>query len=167
MLNSIDKNWYVIYTLSRHEKQVNQLLDRTRIESYLPMYTEIRQWSDRKKKVVLPLFPNYLFVCISSKDFWKVLKIDGVIKFVSDGVNPDTISNTIIQSIQKMVSGKVEVGNLQRIKKGEKVRVTSGPFLGLEGDFVRYGSKKLLTVNVDILNRSVMLEINPDHIAKC
>ena len=165
MLNPLEKNWYVVYTLSKHEKQVDRLLSRASIESFLPMYTEIRQWSDRKKKVILPLFPNYLFVCINPKEFWKVLKLDGVIKFVSSGFAPEKISNRIIHSIQRAVRGEVKICNTL-MKVGEKIRAISGPFMGTEGHFVKEGKKDMLIVNVELLHRSVLLEVSPNQIEK-
>lgn len=165
MLKSLDKKWYVVYTLTRHEKQIEKLLGRERIEAFLPLYTEIRQWSDRKKKVQAPLFPNYLFVHLDSKDFWKVLKTNGVIKFVSNGMSPGMIPNSIIESIRRMIAGDVKVSD-QKMKTGEKVRVIRGPFLGTEGHYVRMGRKNMLIVNVELLHRSIFLEINPSHIEK-
>ena len=60
--------WYAVYTTSRAEKKVKQRLDESGIENYLPLRTEIRIWSDRKKKVSLPLIPGYIFVRIAVED---------------------------------------------------------------------------------------------------
>ena len=87
-INYETPQWYVVYTLSKHEKKVEKLLERKNIESYLPKRTIIRQWSDRKRKVEAPLFPNYLFVHIHPREFWKVLSTNGVIRFVCTGRSP-------------------------------------------------------------------------------
>ncbi len=165
MLATIEKNWYVVYTLSKHEKQVEKLLSRACIESFLPLYTEIRQWSDRKKKVVLPLFPNYLFVHTNPKDFWKILSVNGVTKFVSDGVKPGTISNNVIRSIQGIVNSNAKVADLE-LKKGERVRAISGPFVGAEGNLIRYDRKNILVINIELLHRSVLLEIDRHQVER-
>ena len=78
------KNWYAIYVRSRHEKYVYSELQQKGIESSLPLVTQTRQWSDRKKKVEVPLFRGYVFVNIDiSKDKMNVLQTDGVVKFVT------------------------------------------------------------------------------------
>jgi transcription antitermination factor NusG len=77
--------WYVLYLRSRYEKRVHEELQRRGIESFLPTIMEVRQWSDRKKKVEMPLFPGYDFVRIDLKERVRVLEVDGVVKFVSIG----------------------------------------------------------------------------------
>ncbi len=165
MFKTLQKNWYVVYTYSKHEKKIDMLLQRAAIESFLPLQTKIRQWSDRKKKVELPLFPNYLFVRITPREFWKVLDLDGVVDFVSNGVRPGTVSGDIIENIRRMVSGEIEVEKL-RMPTGQRVRVTRGPFKGAEGQFIRLARKSQLIVNIELLNQSISMEINPYHVEK-
>ena len=80
------KSWYAIYVNSRHEKCVYNELKRKNIESSLPLTSVIRQWSDRKKKVEIPLFRGYVFVNINiQNEKLDVLQTEGVVKFVSFG----------------------------------------------------------------------------------
>jgi transcriptional antiterminator RfaH len=58
----MEKKWFVFYTKSRQEKKVNELLLKKKFEPFLPMQQVMRQWSDRKKKVTVPLFNSYIFV---------------------------------------------------------------------------------------------------------
>ena len=79
----ITKKWYAIYVKSRHEKVIFSELRKKGIESSLPLMTTIRQWSDRRKKVEVPLFRSYLFVKIELKtEKMSVLQTLGVVKFV-------------------------------------------------------------------------------------
>ena len=81
-LNQSD--WIVIYTYPKFEQKIEKELIKIDIETFLPMHEVVRQWSDRKKKLTLPLFPNYLFVRTDSRNRWKVLAIKGVVKFLSN-----------------------------------------------------------------------------------
>ena len=74
LCKSYEKYWYAIYVRSRHEKKVHQLLLEIGIESSLPLIKTTRKWSDRKKKVEIPLFRGYVFVKIDvDKDKLKIL----------------------------------------------------------------------------------------------
>ena len=78
------RNWFAIYVKSRHEKCVHAELQQKGIESSLPLMNVTRQWSDRRKKVEVPLFRGYVFVRIDiSKEKFDVLQTDGVVKFVT------------------------------------------------------------------------------------
>lgn len=153
-------NWYVLYTFSKHEKKVATNLARAGIESFLPLHTTVRQWSDRKRKVTLPLFPNYLFVKTNPYNFWRITDINGVIRFVSDGKTPVPVSQSTIQSVQKVVNGEFVLKDFL-IGQGEKVKVVQGPFSGIEGKFVKYRNKNMLVIEIELIKRSIMLEVKP------
>ncbi len=57
---SDNEHWYVLFTMSKLEKKINYSFQQQGIESFLPLHKIIRQWSDRKKKLDVPLFPNYI-----------------------------------------------------------------------------------------------------------
>lgn len=65
------------------EKKVKERLDQIGIENYLPLRTEYRVWSDRKKKVSVPLFPVY-FCTIKEETFVPVLTTPGVLTFLKE-----------------------------------------------------------------------------------
>ena len=54
--------WYAVYTAGRAEKKVKERLDTAGIESYLPLQSVIRLWNNRKRKVMIPVVPGYIFV---------------------------------------------------------------------------------------------------------
>ena len=81
--SKINKSWYAIYVKSRHEKSVHAELQQKGIESSLPLISVTRQWSDRRKKVEVPLFRGYVFVKININNVkFPVLTTRGVVKFV-------------------------------------------------------------------------------------
>ena len=125
--------WYVLYTRSRHEKKVDTLLKQQNINSFFPQIKEIKQWSDRKKKMLVPLFPNYLFVQSDPRDFWKIKSTPGIVGFVG----------------QRAEKGPVPVS--------EKVT-------GVEGVFKEHCNKNMLVIEVELIQRSICVEINPAHL---
>lgn len=74
----VEPRWYACYTRARSEKQVARLLSERRIESYLPLLPRLSQWTDRRKLVEFPMFPNYVFVRFTLRDMHAVLMTPGV-----------------------------------------------------------------------------------------
>ena len=94
------KEWFAIYVRSRTEKKVFKSLQDEGIESFLPLITRLKQWSDRKKKVEEPLFRSYLFVHINRKECAKVQKISGVVKFIKFENQAVTVPDNQILAIK-------------------------------------------------------------------
>lgn len=159
--------WYVIYTKSRHEKKVNSLLIERNITSFLPEIKVVKQWSDRKRKLLAPMFPNYLFVQINSRDLWKVKSLPGVIGIVGqrNENGPSPVPEKVIQSIHRLMQGEVNVSNVP-FRQGDRVRVVAGPFLGVEGMFIQSCNKNMLFVEVELIRRTIWVELNPSHLEK-
>ena len=98
------KYWYAVYVRSRHEKKVHQLLLEKGVESSLPLIKITRKWSDRKKKVEIPLFRGYVFVRIDvGIDKLNILQTDGVVKFIGILNKPSKIP---IQSLSQQLRGR-------------------------------------------------------------
>ena len=159
------QSWYALYTRARHEKKVCMYLDQKGINAYLPMTSEIRKWSDRKRKVELPLFPSYVFVQLEDNNFWSVNDLPGAIKIVGIGNKPSPIPDTLIESLKKVKDDVISVEDLN-LYKGEPVRITDGKFMGIEGEFLRKGSKNILAITVEIMNRVVIIELKADHVQR-
>ncbi|MBL6449172.1 UpxY family transcription antiterminator [Fulvivirga sp. 29W222] len=157
--------WQVVYTYSQYEKKVQKEFQRKGIESFLPLQKKIRQWSDRKRKVEVPLFPNYIFVRVAIKNLWKVLKVNGIVKFISSEGRPVTVSNATVDSIRKLINHDVEVTN-ELFTEGDIVRVIRGPLSETEGVLVEKKGKSRLAIQISIMKQSVLVDIAPCDLEK-
>ena len=163
--NQGEKLWYAIYVRSRHEKNVHSALLNKEIESFLPVKTVIRQWSDRKKKVEVPLFRGYVFTRIDiRKDKFNILKTDGVVKFIGIGKNPSRIPDEQIHWMHMIVEKSDTVKNEKEIPIGRKVSVIAGPFKGLEGIVTRDGNQSRLVIVIESIMNAVSININPNYL---
>ena len=159
------KYWYVVYVRSRHEKKVYHLFVEMGIESSLPLIKTTRKWSDRKKKVEMPLFRGYVFVRIDvGTDKRNILITDGVVKFIGIRNNPSRIPDEQIHWIHMMVEESDTVQNENVIPVGQKVRVTAGPFKGIEGVVMRSGKRPRLVVHIESIMNAVSVDINPNYL---
>lgn len=158
--------WYAVYVRSRFEKKVHQLFEERGITSFLPLVETWRQWSDRKKKVSMPLFRGYVFVRMSYKDdHCKVLGTDGVVKFVGIKNVPSVIRDRDIEWI-KILIGESDVLRdvFREIPSGQDVKVIAGPFRGLEGVVQKEGRDSKLVVYFDSIMQGVEVLINPEYL---
>ncbi len=152
--------WYVLYLRSRFEKRVHEELLRRGVESFLPMIWEVRQWSDRKKKVEMPLFPGYEFVRIELKEKIRVLQVDGVVRFVSVREHPSPVPDKQIESLKLIVGGSPKsIRREQPLNEGEMVKVKSGPFAGAQGIVVRAKNSTRVLISIGVIQQAVSVEV--------
>jgi transcriptional antiterminator RfaH len=152
--------WYAIYTRPHHEKTIYNTLIKENIHSYLPLQSTIKQWSDRKKKVSIPLISCYVFVKITSKNYYSVLNVPGVIRFVTFDGKAKSIPEKQIQLIKNILEYEVESNNLTGpIPAGTKVEIKAGPLTGVLGHLVEYAGKKRVIVFIEEINKSIMVNV--------
>jgi len=151
--------WYAVYTRSRFEQVVKKQLDFRGINSFLPLYSKISQWKDRKKEIHCPLFPGYLFVQIAATERLEVQKSVGVVNIVGNGEGPLEVSEQQITAIRTFIETGLKYDPHPYLKVGKKVRVTDGPLAGLEGILVRKKNRSLFVISVEMIQRSVSVEL--------
>lgn len=164
LLNETYKSWYVAYTYPNAEKKVKRMLEQSGVTSFLPLQKVVRKWSDRTKKLELPFFPNYIFIYTSFKEMHIPLKIKGILRYVTFEGNAATISDGVIESLKKILIGEAVVSNKAFHQVGTPVKITRGPFVGIEGKIARQNGKTRLLVQIKSLNRVVSVDISSDMV---
>jgi transcriptional antiterminator RfaH len=123
-------NWYVVYTKPKWEKKVAERLNELGITAYCPLIGKIRNWSDRKKKIEVPLFNSYIFVQINEVDRNKIFEVAGTIRYLFWLGKPAIVKSFEIETIQKWLSNSFDYEvTVEKWKKGDKVVLESGPFV--------------------------------------
>lgn len=147
----MDYCWYAVYTSSRAEKKVKIRLDEIGIVNYLPLKTEIRVWSDRKKKITVPLISGYVFVRVAQKQFLEVLNISGVVAFLKEKSNPVEIPENQMLQLKFMVDGSVEdiEFTTETVHVGDKVEVKQGKLTGLIGELMEIRGKYKVAIRLN------------------
>lgn len=154
-----DSPWYAAYTCPRHEKYVAQQLVNRRIGSFLPLYSSVRRWKDRRKRIDLPLFPGYVFVQMTERNRLDILRLPGVVQLVCFQGKPAAIAPAEIKALRRGTTGSVVVQPHPYLKEGRRVRIVSGPMTGTEGIFVRRKHQTRLVISISLIQRSVAMEI--------
>ena len=164
---ALTHKWYAVYTRPRFEKQVLQRLQEVGIEAYLPLIKTMRQWSDRKKMVEIPLFSSYVFVFISRIDYDRVLQAHGVVKYITFEGKAATIPADQINNLKIIVNSDEEIETTwERHKKGDRVIVAAGSLKGLVGELITDGDRKKVLVRIDSIDQNLTVEVHPSLIEK-
>jgi transcription antitermination factor NusG len=155
-------SWYAIRTRSRHEKVAARELDAFGIPVFLPLVTSLRQWSDRRTKVEMPLFPGYAFVRVDflSGERVRVLQATGVVNFVGPNPATATIPEEQIASIRTILLRKIPVSDHPFLTLGQRIRVRSGSLSGVEGILVAVKGTRTLVISVEPIQRSVSITLD-------
>lgn len=155
-------NWYAVYVRSRHESKVHALLQSKGIEVFLPVVEKLRQWKDRKKRVLFPLFHGYLFVKLPDDRmcFINVLNTHGVVKILGDSSGYQPVPEEQVASIYKMVHSQIAIDEHPYLKEGQKVKIIDGPLSGVQGILVSKNKEHHVVVSVDILQKGVAVKVD-------
>jgi transcription antitermination factor NusG len=156
--------WLAIYTRPKFEKKITQQLARIDVEHYCPFTKVIRQWSDRKKIIEVPLFTSYVFVKITDHEQHKIREVDGVVNFVYWLGKPAVIKDAEIAIIQMFLRDYVNVKVEKKlIKVNDRVRITSGPLLFQEG-IVTNVMNKTIKVDLPSLGYEMVAQVEKEHV---
>lgn len=152
--------WYALYTHARHEKRVAEQLTNNAVENYLPLYRSIHQWKNGRHLVHVPLFPGYVFVHISLRDCLNVLRVRGVVDLVGFNGKPVSLADDEITNLIRVLGSGRPAQPHPFISGGRNVRITAGPLIGLRGIVVRTKGRVNVVVSLDLIQRSVQVEID-------
>jgi transcription antitermination factor NusG len=125
--------WFAVYTKPRWEKKVVKLLDEKGIENYCPLNKVLKQWSDRKKIVLEPIFKSYVFVRVTEEEKWDLKKINGILNFVYWLGKPARIRDEEISIVRKFLNEFSDVQIDEQLQVNTRVRIKQGALMNYQG----------------------------------
>jgi len=159
-LGSDQHGWYALQVRTRWESSTSLLLSGKGYQTLLPTYRVKKSWSGKLREVNAPLFPGYVFCHFDVHNRLPVLVTPGVIAVVGRGKVPVPVEDGEIRAIQALVSSGYEAEPWPFLELGQRVRIESEPFEGLEGILVHFKGNHRIVLSVSLLRRSVALEID-------
>lgn len=159
-------DWHALYTRHQHEKAVALHLEQMGIRVFLPLYREMRRWSDRRKEVVLPLLPCYVFFSGGLERKIQILNAPGVCSLVASGGRIAVIPAVELEAIRQAMKGSRSVVPCPFLQSGDRIRVHSGPLAGLQGVVIRMKDCMRIVLSVQTLSRSVAVEVDAADIER-
>jgi len=158
----LDAAWYAVAVRSNFERIVAQSLRQKDYEIFLPAYLSKRRWSDRTKVVECALFPGYLFCRMDLQQRVPLLNTLGVVSIMGVGRCAVPVPDSEISAIQRIVESGLPVAPWPFLKAGQSVYINHGPLAGLEGIVIGSKNRSRLVVSVEMLQRSVTVEIESE-----
>ena len=162
--------WYALRTRSRHECVVqNYLMTHTaNIEVFLPTYSKVSQWKDRKKEIRFPLFPGYCFGKFSLRDRHLVLKAPGFVGLVGNGNQfPISIPEEEMFALQRLHTSRLAYTPEHSLQEGTRVQVVRGPLVGVKGVLIHRRNHYQLVISVDLLKKGASVIVDSKDVMPC
>lgn len=165
-------SWYAVHSKSRHEDRVYLGLLQKSFVAFLPKMEVWSKRKDRRKRIMISMFPGYLFVelpVLTNEVKVDVLKTFGVVRILGKptGSQPIPVPDEKIDAIRRIVDSKVEVQQFQYPKVGEPARIIDGPFKGIEGLVLKTDyEKEVFVVSIELLQRSVAIKLEGFQISR-
>lgn len=150
--------WYAVYTCANREKLVAAQFASRGIEHFLPSFESVREWSDRRVKLQMPLFPGYLFVYTTLGRRLPVLTVPGVVSLVNVAGQPVPISIDVIQTLRDGIT-RVAAQPFPYLTVGQRVSICAGPLKGLSGILLRRKSGPRVVVSIEAIERSFLADV--------
>lgn len=147
-------------TRPRHEKAVAARLAGCGVECFLPLYEEVHRWSRGKAKVQRPLFPGYVFTHLPLTNRLQVLTDSSVLRFVTFGGRPVAVPDEQIEALGEAIKRRLRLEPHPYLPLGGRMRIRHGAFTGFEGTLIRKNNRTTVVVSIDLIQRSVAVEID-------
>jgi transcription termination/antitermination protein NusG len=154
--NSAASPWLALYVKPRHEKHVACMLRGNGYDEFVPLYSH----RTPSRTTELPLFPSYVFCRFDENRRFPVLKIPGVFGIVEFGGRPARVPEEEIAALKRVIAAGIAREPWPALTAGARVRIAAGPLQGVEGVVVTHKNSSRLIVSVDLLNRSVAVELD-------
>jgi len=161
-MNDISGNWYAIHTRSHFEQKVFDGICGKSVEAFLPKIQVMSRRKDRRKKIMIPLLPGYVFVRFQMEPevYWEIIKTVGVVRMIGFMGKPVCAKDEEINSLMILNGTDRTVHNQEFMKAGDRVMIMEGPLKGLVGFYLRHkGQSEKVVVSIELLQRSLAVEI--------
>ena len=153
-----EPRWYAAYTSANHEKRVAEQLGVRAVEHFLPLYSSVRRWKDRRVMLELPLFPGYVFVRMALRERLQVQTVPGVARLVGFDGTPAALPDEEIGALRTSLGSAAGAEPHPYLTAGRRVRMKSGPLAGMEGVLLRRKGSFRLVISIELIQRSVAVD---------
>lgn len=167
-IRKLEKKWLVFYTKARSEKKAFSYLQKFGFEAYLPLHMVLRQWSDRRKKVEVPLFNSYIFVKEHESRIANVLKVPGIVWNVRHNDKPAVLREEELETIKRFINTGyfIETHTPDNLEIGDTVEVMDGPLRGATGYLSGEYNDEKFTLVMETINQALTISIDKKLLKK-
>jgi transcription antitermination factor NusG len=165
-VSSSEEHWFAAYTCANHEKRAAAHLEARGVEHFLPLYSSVSRWKDRRAQLTLPLFPGYLFVRLASQARLRVLEVPGVVRLVGFNGQPYPLPDSEVESLRAGVRKGMLLQPHPYLNIGSRVRIKTGWLGGTEGILIRKKNTYRVVISLNLISRSASVEVDAADIER-
>jgi transcription antitermination factor NusG len=165
-IQATDDSWFALYTCANHEKRVATHLQSRKVDHFLPLYSSVRRWKDRRIRLQLPLFPGYIFVRLALTERLRVLEVPGAVRLVGFNGQPYALPKDEIEVLRKGNLEQLRIEPYPYLTVGSRVRIKQGPLVGMEGILVRKNKVHRVVLSLDVIARSAAVEVDASDVER-
>jgi transcription antitermination factor NusG len=158
--SSREPRWYAAYTCAQHEKRVAEQLAKREVEHFLPLYSSVRRWKDRRVRLSLPLFPGYVFIRLALQDRLCVLQIPNVVRLIGFGGLPTALPDEEVEILRSGLADQLRAEPHPFLTIGRRVRIVSGPLAGFEGILRRKKNNLRFVISVELIRSAFAVDVD-------
>ena len=154
--------WYVLYVKSKQEIKIEAYINKldTNILAFCPTRSEIKKWSDRSKKIQVPLIPSIILIKTIEQNRDKVFGIPGTIRYLFLEKKPAIVKEKEVQHLRSIaISQNIISHETQTFKLGTKMDLTAFGFKNTNGTILKT-SNKTCWVILESLGYTLKLTLN-------
>lgn len=154
-----EAKWYVLLVRSKQEKKVAESLAARDVEHYLPCYSVLSKWKDRRVRLELPLFPGYVFVHLPLLEKTRLLTVPNVVSLIGSSRGPSEVAEEEVHCIRR----GLEHGSAQPhpyLHEGDRVMICSGIMAGMEGILLRRQNGAKIVISIASIFRAFAVELD-------
>jgi len=167
MIAKSEKQWYAVYTRSRQEQKVFDLLIGQGVDCFLPKIEVVKQYSDRKKRVSEVLFKSYIFVNSTPKQQLSIVQTYGVVGFVRFEGKPVPIPEVQIDAVKRFILSKdTKLVAEEDFLLGQKVKIIKGPFKEQKGSLIKIDAKDFVVIELEAIHSYIPIHIHKAFLKK-
>jgi transcription antitermination factor NusG len=159
-LAQLDGQWWVAHTKARAEKALAWDLHRLGIGYFLPMIERVKVSGGRKRHVLLPLFPSYIFMCGSGDDRYAAMTTNRIAQVLDIPDQAGFVRE--LTAIERALQADALLDPYPQVARGKRCRISAGPFAGVEGIVVRTCGKARFVIQVDFIGQGAAMEVDAD-----
>jgi transcriptional antiterminator RfaH len=155
------ERWYVARTLPQRELQAGKQLTNQGFRIFVPRYWKNRRHARKVETISAPLFPRYIFVIVDrTRDRWRSINGTlGVERLLMQGGEPQPVPDGVVESLINAGDPDGNVHFRCRLKEGQSIKVTAGPFADLVGQLERLDENGRVRVLLEMLGSKVLVTL--------
>jgi transcription antitermination factor NusG len=155
-----EERWFAVYTCANREKRVAMQFQARKVDHFLPLYSSVRKWRDRRVRLELPLFPGYMFVRVALSERLRVLEVPGVVCLVGFSGHPCPLPEQEIDTLRAGIMSASRFEPCPQVTVGSRARIVRGPLQGMEGVLIRKKNQYRVVITIDVIQKSAAVEVD-------